>query len=174
MSEKDVIIRSLLESDLSAALAIQSAVYPSFLVEPAEAFESRLRVSVQFCLAATFDGKLAAYLLAHGWPRQSPPPIGTVLSPLAFSEVLFIHDLAVAPHGRGLRLGGKLVKRAFELAARRKLDHAELIAVQGAAAYWRTLGFNEADVSAQLGATLAMYGKDARWMTREIPMLANS
>lgn len=174
MSDEDVVIRPLVEGDLPAALAIQSAVYPSFLVEAADAFASRLDVPAQFCLAAISEGKLVAYLLAHGWPRQSPPPVGAILSPTASSEVLFIHDLAVGPHGRGLGLGRRLVRRAFELAARRKLARAELIAVEGAAAYWRTLGFAEADVSAQLDAKVAVYGQDARWMTREIPILASS
>jgi GNAT superfamily N-acetyltransferase len=169
---EDLIIRPLEKRDLPAALAIQSAVYPPFLVEPAHAFASRLDVSAQFCLAAVSKGELVAYLLAHGWPQQSPPPVGAVLSPSASSEVLFIHDLAVGSNARGLGLGRRLVHQTFELAASQKLARAELIAVKGAAAYWRTLGFAETDISAELEAKVALYGRDARWMTREIPTLA--
>lgn len=164
-----LVVRPLEKRDLPAALAIQSAVYPSFLVEPADAFASRLDVPQQFCLAAVSNGELVAYLLAHGWPRQSPPPIGAVLPPSAPSEVLFIHDLAVGPNGRGLALGRRLVSRAFELAAEQKLARAELIAVEGAATYWRTLGFSEGGGSAELDAKVAAYGETACWMTREIP-----
>ena len=42
-------------------------------------------------------------------------------------------------------------------------------AVEGAAEYWRTLGFAEEAVSGELGEKLATYGSRARWMTREIP-----
>lgn len=174
MVEEDTVIRPLVESDLPAALAIQSAVYPSFLVETADAFASRLHVSTQFCLAAAYHGKLVAYLLAHGWPQQSPPTIGAILTTPASSEVLFLHDLAVSPNGRGLGLGRKMVERAFELAAHQKLTRAELIAVEGAATYWRTLGFAQADVSVELGAKLELYGQDAQWMSREIPDFASS
>ncbi|MFY8195760.1 GNAT family N-acetyltransferase [Novosphingobium sp. B1] len=168
MSE-DIIIRPLARCDLPAALTIQSEVYPSFLVEPPDAFASRLGVSPQFCLAAVLDGELAGYLLAHGWPRQSPPPVGAILSPSARNEVLLIHDLAVGANGRGLDLGRRLVNRAFELAAQQKLDRAELIAVEGAAAYWRSLGFAAAEISAELEAKVAAYGSQACWMTQTIP-----
>ena len=168
---ENVITRPLDERDLPAALAIQSEVYPPFLVESANAFASRLDVSAQFCLAAISNGELVAYLLAHGWPQQNPPPVGAILSPSASSEVLFIHDLAVGSNGRGLGLGRRLVNQAFELAASQKLTRAELIAVKGAAAYWQTLGFVETDSSAELEAKVAAYGPNARWMTREIPTL---
>lgn len=168
---EDLIVRPLTMRDLPAALAIQSAVYPSCLVESADAFASRLSVPVQFCLAAVSRGELVAYLLAHGWPRHDPPPVNAILAPSASSEVLFIHDLAVGANGRGLALGRRLVNTAFALAADRKLACAELIAVEGAAAYWQTLGFAQADVPPELEARLALYGHDARWMTRKIATL---
>lgn len=162
----DMIIRPLERRDLPAALTIQSAAYPPFLVEPEAAFASRLAMQMQVCLAAECDGVLAAYLLAHGWPRRSPPPVGAILPRAAVSEVLFIHDLAVGGQGRGQGLGRRLVEAAFAIAARQQLNCAELIAVEGAATYWQTLGFAEGDVDGELRAKVAAYGQDARWMTR--------
>lgn len=164
-----VTIRPLTPDDLPAAMAIQSAVFEAFLVEPADAFASRLDVRVPVCFAAEREGELLGYVLAHGWPRRSPPPVGMVLSPDTPSEALFIHDLAVGPAGRGLGLGEKLVEAAFALAARHTLTIAELIAVDGAAQYWRKLGFAEEPVSEELRAKVAGYGPRARWMTRGIP-----
>ena len=161
-------VRPLELADLPAALAIQSETYPAFLLEDERAFASRLDLAASYCLAATHDGALIAYLLAHGWPRQAPPAVGTVLGADAASEVLFIHDLAVSPARRGSGIGRILVARAFELAAGDGLETAELIAVEGAASYWRTLGFAEAATSADLAAKVAAYGPRARWMTREI------
>jgi GNAT superfamily N-acetyltransferase len=156
--------------DLPAALAIQAEVYPAFLCEDEDAFASRLSLAASYCLAATRGGELVAYLLAHGWPHQAPPPVGAILAPRAASEVLYIHDLAVSSAGRGSGIGRRLVARAFELAASDGLASAELIAVEGAAGYWRTLGFAEAPVSAGLAAKVAGYGPEARWMTRAIPV----
>lgn len=126
------------------------------------------------CLAATQDGALLAYLLAHGWPAGSPPAVGTVLAPEnppenAQREVLFIHDLAVASAGRGLGLGRALIDRAFALARADGLDRAELIAVEGASQFWRTIGFADTDCPPALAAKVAGYGAEARWMTRRLP-----
>ena len=60
-------------------------------------------------------------------------------------------------------------RRAFELAAGDGLREAALIAVEGAADYWRGLGFVEGPVSGELRAKVATYGSLACWMTREIP-----
>lgn len=163
-----IIVRPLRPSDLPAALALQSQTYPSFLLEDEAAFASRLRVAAPYCLAATRGEALIGYLLAHGWPSQAPPPVGSVLAPDAPSEVLFLHDLAVSAAGRGEGVGRKLVARAFELAARDGLRIAELIAVEGAASYWRTLGFVETFAPPGLAAKVAGYGPEARWMTRQI------
>ena len=82
--------------------------------------------------------------------------------------MLYVHDLAVSPAGRGAGAGRRVVARAFELAARDGLRTAELIAVAGAADYWRRLGFAEAEAPAVLAVKVATYGPQARWMTRPI------
>jgi len=167
-----IAVEALGRHDLPAALDLQKAAYPSFLVEGEGAFLSRIELAASYCLAAKHGEALLGYLLAHGWKRQSPPPLGTVLAEGMPSEVLFMHDLAVASAKRGLRVGERLIARAFELAARDGLRSAELIAVEGAADYWRRLGFVDGAVSGELSEKLATYGPLARWMTRDIAPLA--
>ena len=163
-----VSITALTATDLDAALALQSRSYPAFLVEDASAFASRMGLAASFCLAARREGELLGYVLAHGWPRRSPPAVGTVLTGSGPGEVLFIHDLAVASAGHGSGVGRMLIARAFDLAARAGLRRAELIAVEGAADYWRRLGFVAVPVSGTLAAKVATYGPQAYWMEREI------
>lgn len=173
MSHSDVLIRRLRHDDLPAALAVQLENYPTFLSEDEAAFASRLDAAAPYCLAATLNGALVGYLLAHGWPSHSPPAIGVRLARDAPSEVLFIHDLAIGSGGRGRAIGRKMIALAFERAVADGLAIAELIAVEGAASYWRTLGFAEAAVSPSLSAKVAAYGSHARWMTRVIPSFAS-
>jgi GNAT superfamily N-acetyltransferase len=161
-------IRPLERGDLAAALEIQAAAYPAFLREGAEAFASRLDLPASYCLAAKRGERLVGYLLAHAWGTQAPPAIGTILAAPPIAEVLYIHDLAVSPAARGSGAGRELVLRALELAARDGLPAAELIAVEGAASYWRTLGFADADLTGDLGKKVAAYGPGARWMARSI------
>lgn len=142
--------------------------YPPFLIEPAEAFASRIDHPAGYCLAARRAGVLIGYLLAHGWPRGSPPAVGTILDPGAAREVLFLHDLALSPAARGLRVGERLVAAALEAARHDGLTEGELVAVEGAADYWRRLGFVQAPTTPTLAAKVAGYGDAARWMRRPL------
>lgn len=164
-----IFIEALGPQDLSAALKIQKEAYPPFLVEEEAVFVSRMNLGASYCFAAKHRTGLLGYLLAHGWRRQSPPSLGALLVDDAPSEVLFIHDLAVSASSRGLGVGRRLINRAFELAAQDGLRRAELVAVEGAAEYWRGLGFVEGAGSDEFSEKVGMYGSFARWMTRDIP-----
>lgn len=168
MPDPDLIIAPLAQADLPAAVRLQRDVYPAFLIEDEAAFQSRLELPDACCLAARLDGRLAGYLLAHGWAAEAPPPVGARLAPAGPAQVLFIHDLAVSPRARGRKVGEALIARALGRAAEAGLGRAELIAVEGAADYWRRLGFMETQTSPQLAAKVAAYGPRARWMTRQI------
>lgn len=169
MPDPDLIIEPLAQADLAEAVQLQRDVYPAFLIEDEAAFLSRSALPDACCLAARLDGRLAGYLLAHGWPAEAPPPVGARLAPAGPAEVLFIHDLAVSPRARGRKVGQALIARALGWAAEAGLRRAELIAVEGAADYWARLGFTETQTSPELAAKVAAYGSRARWMTREIP-----
>lgn len=161
-------IRSFERDDLPEALAIQSQVYPAFLVEDETSFASRLDAGGAYCVVAIVEGQLAGYLLAHGWDSNSPPQLGAPLADTRLAEILFIHDLAVSTAGQGLGVGRKLVNCAFDTAARNGLSFAELVAVEGAASFWRALGFADLEVLPVIKAKLAGYGNRAVWMGRDI------
>ncbi|WP_241557368.1 GNAT family N-acetyltransferase [Croceibacterium ferulae] len=168
-SDPAIRLKALGPQDLPAALEIQAGAYPAFMVEDAPAFLSRITLAASYCLAAWRGGEMLGYLLAHGWKRQSPPAVGAVLKDGTPGEVLYLHDLAVAAAGRDLRIGRQLVTRAFAMAAQDGLRSAELIAVEGAADYWRRLGFAERAVADDLKARIMTYGSQARFMTAPIP-----
>lgn len=163
-----IAIRPMTAADLPAAYQLQLANYPAFLVDRPEAFASRVHIADSYCLVASHDGALAGYLLAHGWPRCAPPGVDEVLPAQNASEVLYIHDLSVSASARGLGVGRQLVEKALAQAGSSGLGTAELIAVEGAASFWRGLGFGDAPLTAALAEKLAAYGSAARWMIRRI------
>ncbi|SFJ02206.1 Acetyltransferase (GNAT) family protein [Sphingomonas sp. NFR04] len=162
------ILTPLQPRHLPQALALQAQAYPAFLVEPEPAFASRLHVATPFNLAAEHGGILLAYLLAHGWTRESPPSVGAVLDPTTHGDTLYLHDLAVSAAARGTGIGRLLVEAAFRDAVAVGLTRAELIAIDGAADYWRRLGFESGSPSAALAAKVAQYGPAAQWMWRAL------
>jgi len=163
-----IAIRPFARSDLTEALEIQALAYPAFLVESETSFASRLDAAMSYCLTAHREGKLAGYVLAHGWQRHAPPEVGVPLPDQGSGETLFIHDLAIAPVGRGQGIGRKLIACAFDLAKGDGLMSAELVAVEGAANFWRGMGFAELQPTLEIAAKLAGYGREARWMGRSL------
>lgn len=82
-------IRPFQHDDLQGAMAVQAVAYPPFLREDEGAFASRLALSSSYCLVATREDELVAYVLGHGWQAGAPPQLGVSLSS-GPTEVLFI------------------------------------------------------------------------------------
>ncbi|WP_259043780.1 GNAT family N-acetyltransferase [Chromobacterium alkanivorans] len=86
------------------------------------------------------------------------------LSPDA-ADTLFIHDLALHPDARGHGLGPRLVQTVLGQGRRRGLRQARLVAVQGAARYWRRFGYQ---ACARDDYTRRTYGESAVGMQRPL------
>ncbi|SPC15145.1 conserved hypothetical protein [Cupriavidus oxalaticus] len=168
-------------ADLPAVLAVQAACYAEVLLESRDALASRLALSPTTCWVADDPhrpGTLAAYLFTHAWPETSLPPLDGVLdgvlddgwqqapAPLTW----FVHDMAVAPAGRGGGLAARLYAAAQAAAVAAGLKHSRLIAVQSAAPWWRRLGYAPvaAETASQHADKLADYGAAAVLMERSL------
>ncbi len=174
----DFLVRRMTAADLPGVLELQKQCYPGDLLEGIEAFASRLALSPATCVvAAPVDGRaLAGYLFTHPWPQNSLPPLNGILDPSTHGGTAtvpmtwFVHDMAVAPAGRGGGLAPRLYEAALRAAWEAGLRHSRLIAVQAAADWWRRLGY--APMAAQQAAThagkLACYGPGALVMERTL------
>jgi len=168
----EFVLRPMHPADLPAVLAIQAQCYGEALVESAAALQSRLALSPATCWVAAVsspsqnghsDPLLAAYLFTHAWPESSLPPWnGQLVCDWPDTEPLtwFIHDMAVAPIGRGAGLASQLHDAAREVATKAGLRSSRLIAVQSADRYWRRLGYAPL-AAGRHAAKLAAYGEGA-------------
>ncbi|MDQ0141491.1 GNAT family N-acetyltransferase [Cupriavidus necator] len=172
-------VRPMVLSDLPAVLAVQASCYAEALLEGQTALASRLALSPATCWVAHAPARrdtLAAYLFTHAWPEDSLPPLDGVLdhgwcqNAAPGTLTWFVHDMAVAPAGRGAGLAARLYAAAQAAAHDAGLRHSRLIAVQSAAPWWRRLGY--APVPAQMAARhagkLAAYGASAVLMERTL------
>lgn len=173
----DFLVRRMTAADLDGVLEIQAHCYPANLLEGIEALASRLTLSPETCMVAISSGDqaLAGYLFTHPWPRGSLPPLDGILEPSAArgsATVMtwFVHDMAVAPAGRGSGLAPRLYEAALQAALEAGLRHSRLIAVQAAADWWRRLGYApmEAHEAAVHTGKLACYGPGALIMERAL------
>jgi GNAT superfamily N-acetyltransferase len=161
-------LRPMVAADLPAVLAVQLQCYPPELIESAEALASRLALAPDLCWVATRGRALAAYLFTHPWPSSGLPALDARLSRQHESDpagelTWFVHDMAVAPTGRGGGLARRLYEAARMAAVRAGLRSSRLVAVQAAAAWWQRLGYAAVThaAGAPAPATLARYGDGA-------------
>ncbi|GGP24324.1 GNAT family N-acetyltransferase [Silvimonas amylolytica] len=126
--------------------------------EPVETFAARLRLSPGSSWVAEAGGQVLGYFFTHPWAGETPPPLGRALQQLpANQDTHFLHDLAVHPQARGRGVAPRLVEAALDWGRQRGLKFTRLVAVAGAAPFWRKWGFKPV-------ATAPAYGDDAALM----------
>lgn len=155
---------------MPAVARLQLEAYLPLYHEDRDVLETRLRVGPGLCWGAFAGEELIAYILSHPWPAADPPAIGVRLdSPPAGVDNWFIHDLAMGPAARGRGVGRALAAAAMEAARATGLARGDLIAVQGAWAFWEKIGYRApAKSPPALAAKVAEYGDDARYMTIDL------
>ncbi|TDP12037.1 acetyltransferase (GNAT) family protein [Roseateles asaccharophilus] len=165
-------LRLLSAADVPAVLALQAQCYGPEFLESAQAFRAKLEASAPHrCSWMAWRGsEPLAYLVSLPVCEQSLPALDAPSVSLpAVPRLLYLHDLAVAPAGRSLGLGRRLVAQVLERAQALGLTRLGLVAVQGSVPYWQAQGFAEPVALAEgLAQKLASFGADARWMERTV------
>lgn len=171
MSEID--LRPLQVADVPAVLALQAQCYEARFLESAQAFEAKLQAAKDHgtCwLASSEGGQPLAYLISLPASAHSLPALdaGSAEVP-AQPQLLYLHDVAVAPAGRSLGLASKLIERVEQRAAALGLRELGLVAVQGSAPFWMRKGFAPLSQLPQaIALKLASFGPDACFMQRAL------
>ncbi len=132
-------------------------------------FENRLMLYPRGCFVlAAGDGAVAGYLVAYPYRKDEAPLLNTCLDALPpGADVLYLHDLALAPWARGAGQARPIVERLVDQARSDGWPALTLVAVNRAAPVWERLGF-AAETPPGMADKLASYGSDARYMVRPL------
>ncbi|WP_135466879.1 GNAT family N-acetyltransferase [Crenalkalicoccus roseus] len=161
--------RPMRAADLAAVGAIAARLHAGHPESPA-VFAERLALAPEGCrVLAGPEETVRGYALTHPWRAAAPPPLDALLGALpAAPDAWHIHDVALLPEARGAGHVAALLRALDAAAAARGLGWATLVALAGAAPYWRRHGFREAAASGAGAAALASYGAGARLMRRPL------
>ncbi|BBK45299.1 N-acetyltransferase GCN5 [Allostella vacuolata] len=159
--------RAMGEGDLAAVERIADIVHPTYPERP-EIPRERLRLFPRGCFVAG-GGDIVGYAVAHPGLLGRPPALDTLLGGLPHGpDCLYLHDIALLPAARGLGLGGRLTGLLYHLCEEMGIRNLSLVAVNGSAPYWRSLGFQPTAPDAELAAKLGSYGTDASYLVRPL------
>jgi GNAT superfamily N-acetyltransferase len=163
-------LQLLNSADLDEVLEVQLAAYAPVFQETREVFADRLRFHPAGCWVCRAGHAVAGYLISHPWDLNAPPQLNACIDPIAaVAACFYLHDLAVHPRFRGHGVGTALATKAIDLAADAGFDTLALTAVQSSNEFWERHGFVVVAASAltpSMGAQLASYGSEARYMVR--------
>ena len=160
--------RAMTEADLDAVAAIAAIGFPDH-VEGRDCFANRLALHPKGCFVlGTGDGEPQGYLVAYPWTADSTPALNTLIETIPDdAAVIYLHDLAIAPTGRGGGWSRPIVERLAADARAAGWPALTLVAVNAAAPFWEGHGFRVADPPG-MADRLAGYGADARYMIRRL------
>jgi len=155
--------------DLDAVLATADRIHLDY-PERREVFAERLALHPSGCRVAEVGGELEGYGVAHPWKAMRPPELDALLGVIpADADVYYLHDIALMPRARGMRLGVSALKWAEAEARALGLTTLALTSTPGALGYWTARGFTPVAPDAELKAHLATYGLGMTHMTRRVP-----
>lgn len=162
-------LRAMRPQDLPAVLAVQAACYPPSMQEPAAILLARLEAAAGCCLVAADGEGVCAYLFAYRSRLGVVTPLGARFDPAPDADTLYLHDLAVAPRGKGRGLARALVGRVLDRAHTQGLHASALVSVQDTRGFWTALGYRAALLDCPLArAALAGYPGAACYMQRSL------
>ncbi len=129
-------------------------------------FAERHRLYPAGCYSLIADKALAGYLIAHPWRLGHSPALNTLLGALPQKpDTLYLHDIALAPQARGLRLATAAVVLLIERAVTAGFSSLSLTAVNNSVGFWQKQGFL---LASKISEGAASYGEEARSMVYPI------
>jgi GNAT superfamily N-acetyltransferase len=135
-------IDRLKSEDLKRVHEIQQAVYPAIFHEQVDVFKERLRIFSEGCLGAWDKEQLIGYVFSHPWILNQEVALHkTALNLPIQANCLYLHDMAIDPHYRGLGIGSQLWNSIQLKAKAMNLYSVALVAVLGAETFWERCGF---------------------------------
>lgn len=165
-------IDRLKTDDLKRVHEIQQATYPTIFHERIDVFNERLNIFSEGCFGAWDNERLLGYVFSHPWILNHEVPLHRVNLDLPkHANCLYLHDMAIDPNYRGLRIGTQLWYSIQHKAKEMKLYSVALVAVLGAATFWSQLGFLPIHSFHYIGDYIGVYmvWNDKEQIQKKIP-----
>lgn len=135
-------MRPLVTADLPDIVGIERESYPPELRESEAAFLSKMAVFRAGALGCWDEAQLCGYAFALPWTAGALVGVAQIIDQLPPApDVLYLHDMVVAPARRRMGVASRLFGEIRRLAGALHLPHLSLVAVQGSEPFWQRLGF---------------------------------
>ncbi len=160
-------VRRMLHADLPDVSRIQQACYSPEILESENSFSAKLSANPDFCFMAVKGGMPTGYVVALPWVFGEVLDLdGDHYTVPSGADSLCIHDMAVSPMARKSGSAQHLLNAVIDTAKHKGYKRIFLVAVQGAASYWKRHGFKIMPADDTLQRELSEYGEGAVYMAK--------
>lgn len=169
-------LRAAQLSDLDEILRVQKLCYQDIEPESPEAYINKLEQAPDCAFVIADQNQVLAYLFAMPIILNEPPVLDSADYILPNqANCLYLHDLAIAPNGRGQGLSQPLLNAFFNRAKARELPQSSLIAIQGSTPFWNKYGFKQTALSnsTPIQNKLKSYGQAQYLINHALPRHRN-
>jgi len=136
------LVRPLVTADLPAVVQIEARSYTPDLRESQAAMLSKMALFRAGALGCFEGDDLCGYAFALPWRAGTLIGVGQVVDALPEdADVMYIHDVVVAPAHRRRGAASALVGKIVRVAIALHLGRFALVAVQGSEPFWQRSGF---------------------------------
>lgn len=164
-------VRVMQAADVGAMVALQAECYPPELHEDEPTMQARLVVAPDTSWVAEDAAGVGAYLVCYPSKVGKVNPLGAAFTIPEQADTLYLHDLAVGTRARGQGVGRAVATRAVDYARKQGFTYCTLVAVQGSAPFWRSLGFRPVTaLTGEQRAALATYRTDTTYMLNTLAL----
>lgn len=165
--------RAMTRADLDAVVQTANRCHPDY-PEDRAIFAERLQLFPMGCAVFMLRGDVTGYQIAHPAIEGCPIPLNEALGAIeADADVLYVHDLALAPEARGFHAAGKAVANLKILTCDLGYQRLALVAVNRSSGFWERQGFVEMVLPGDDRQGLGAYGNDSVYMVCELPLKAS-
>lgn len=138
-------IKKAEQKHLESILSIQEKCYPEDMIECPAVFESIIEAGESYILV--LDDIIVGYALCHFWHDiDRPPRLHEELDTVKQHACFFIHDLAIDPNFRGMKLASAFVnfiRNVVEIPI-------TLVSVNDTFSFWHKFGFIQAHCDSRI------------------------
>ncbi len=158
----------MLETDISAVLAVQRECYGSAMQEEESAIRARLRSSPDTAWVVEDEVGVCAYLVAYRSCVGKVTALGGRFDIPLQPDSLYLHDLAIGNRGKSLGLSSALIECAWTHARAENLGYSSLVSVQNSRAFWQRYGYADYVLDSAQAAILHTYDGAAWYMVKSL------
>ena len=141
MQNSQIHICQLSKIHLPEMMNVHKSCFQDIYQENEFVYDNLITVFPEGSLGAFCDGKLIGYVYFHPYYNHTAKPLNSALSLKGDEDCMYLHEIAVLPAYRALRIPNSLMEEFDKVSVKYQMKYQSLVSVQNSVGFWEKHGF---------------------------------